>query len=210
LLVTDDPKLIELTEAALHRGRPALVTGARRLGVDVAKFGDDRTVLLLRQDAVVEQIAVYAKQDTMVTVGHLLQAMQTWRATEVYIDVIGVGTWVYDRLHELYQEGKLAATVVAVNVAEAAPMRQANQDAQGKSLRDHLWLQTAAWLRDEAPVFAADREHCEELSGELASVKYAPDSSGRLAVESKDAMKGCGLRSPDLADALTVTFLAHV
>jgi phage terminase large subunit len=203
----DDDVLIslELTEAALARDRaPGL--GPRRLGVDVARFGDDRTVLLLRQGALVEQIAIYAKQDTMVTVGHVVQAVQRWQVAEVYVDVIGVGAGVYDRLAELHREKKLAATVIAVNVAEAARDRPTDQDAQGKILRDHLWLQTAAWLREEAPVFAADGEACEDLAGELSSVKYAPDSSGRLVIESKDAMKARGLRSPDLAEALVVTF----
>jgi phage terminase large subunit len=204
----DDDTLIaiELTEAALARERPPAVMGVRRLGVDVARFGDDRTVLLLRQGPVVEHIAVHAKQDTMVTVGHVLQAVQIWRVAEVYVDVIGVGAGVYDRLAELHRDKKLAATVIAVNVAEVAPERPTNQDAQGKTLRDHLWLQTAAWLRDEAPIFAVEREHGEDLAGELTSVKYAPDSSGRLIVESKDAMKARHLRSPDLADALTLTF----
>jgi phage terminase large subunit len=203
----DDDVLIslELTEAALARDCVPGV-GPRRLGVDVARFGDDRTVLLLRQGALVERIEIYAKQDTMTTVGHVVQAVQRWQVAEVYVDVIGVGAGVYDRLQELHTEGKLRAAVMAVNVAEAAPERPTDQDAQGKTLRDHLWLQTAAWLRDEAPVFAADGEACEDLAGELSSVKYAPDSSGRLVVESKDAMKARGLRSPDLADALVVTF----
>lgn len=203
----DDDVLIslELTEAALQRDRvPG--TGPRRLGVDVARYGDDRTVLLLRHGPVVEQIAIYSKQDTMVTVGHVMTAAKAWRAEEVYVDVIGVGAGVYDRLAELQREQKLNATVHAVNVAESAPDRPTDQDAQGKTLRDYLWLQTAAWLRDEAPVFAADPEHCEDLAGELTSVKYAPDSSGRLVVESKDSMKGRNLRSPDVADALVVTF----
>jgi phage terminase large subunit len=204
----DDDTLIaiELPEAALHRERPLLVTGARRLGVDVARFGDDRTVLLLRQGPVVDHIAVHAKQDTMVTVGHVLRAVQAWRVDEVYVDVIGVGAGVYDRLHELHREGTLAATVMAVNVAEAAPVRPPDQDAQGKTLRDHLWLHTAAWLREDAPIFAADHDYCEDLAGELSSVRYGTDSSGRLVVESKDGMKARGLRSPDLADALILTF----
>jgi phage terminase large subunit len=206
----DDDTLvaIELTEAALARERPPVVSATRRLGVDVARFGDDRTVLLLRQGSVVDRIAVYAKQDTMVTVGHVVHAVQAWRAAEVYVDVIGVGAGVYDRLAELQREKKLAATVLAVNVAEAAPDRPTDQDAQGKTLRDDLWLKTAAWLRDESPVFAADRDACEDLAGELTSVKYAPDSSGRLVAESKDAMKARHLRSPDLADALTLTFFS--
>jgi phage terminase large subunit len=203
----DDDVLIslELTEAAMQRD-PVPGLGPRRLGVDVARFGDDRTVLLLRQGQLVEHIAVYAKQDTMVTVGHVMQAVRDWRVEEIDVDVIGVGAGVHDRLHELQREGKLRATVMAVNVAEAAPERKADADAQGKTLRDHLWLQTAVWLREEAPVFAADHDHCEDLAGELSSVKYAPDSSGRLVIESKDAMKARNLRSPDLADALIVTF----
>jgi hypothetical protein len=203
----DDDVLIslELTEAALQRDRvPG--AGPRRLGVDVARYGDDRTVLLLRHGSVVQKIDIYSKQDTMVTVGYVVIAVNAWGVDEVYVDVIGVGAGVYDRLAELQREKKLAATVFAVNVAEAAPERPTDQDAQGKTLRDHLWLQTAGWLRDEAPIFAADREHCEDLAGELTSVKYAPDSSGRLVVESKDSMKGRNLRSPDVADALVVTF----
>ena len=196
---------LELTEAALRRD-PVPGVGPRRLGVDVARFGDDRTVLLLRQGPVVDHIAVYAKQDTMATVGYVLRAAREWRAEAVYVDVIGIGAGVYDRLHELHQEGKLAATVVAVNVAEAAPVRQANQDAQGKTLRDHLWLQTGAWLREDTPIFAADHDYCEDLAGELSSVRYSTDSSGRLVVENKDGMKARCLRSPDLADALILTF----
>ena len=142
----------------------------------------------------------------MVTVGHVVQAVKAWRVEEVYVDVIGVGAGVYDRLAELHREKKFAATVMAVNVAEAAPDRPTDQDAQGKTLRDHLWLQASAWLREDAPIFAADHDHCEDLAGELSSVKYAPDSSGRLVVESKDAMKARGLRSSDLADALVTTF----
>ena len=57
------------------------------------------------------------------------------------------------------------------------------------------------------PTFKAlDRDHAEDMAGELASVKYKIDSSGRLIVESKDDMKRRGLRSPDIADALGLTF----
>jgi phage terminase large subunit len=203
----DDDVLIslELTEAALQRDHTPGI-GPRRLGVDVARNGDDRTVLLLRQGPVVEQIAVHSKQDAMATVGHVMQAAQAWRADEIYVDIIGVGAGVYDRLQELAAEGKLSAAVYGVNVAEAAPPRQADEGAQGKSLRDYLWLMMWRWLRVEAPAFAADRDACEDLAGELSSVKYAPDSHGCLVIESKDHMKARGLRSPDLADALGLTF----
>ena len=66
---------LELTEAALARD-PVPGVGPRRLGVDVARYGDDRTVLLLRQGALVEHIEIHSKQDTMVTVGHVVQAVK--------------------------------------------------------------------------------------------------------------------------------------
>lgn len=136
----------------------------------------------------------------------MVQAIGEWRADEVYVDVIGVGAGVYDRLRELAAEQTVTAKVYAVNVAASAPERTTDEDAQGKTLRDHLWLLLWRWLRMDAPVFAADREAGEDLAGELSTVRYAPDSSGRLVIESKDAMKARGLRSPDVADALAVTF----
>jgi phage terminase large subunit len=196
---------LELCESALQRD-PIPGIGKRRLGVDVARFGDDRTTILLRHGSVVEHIAIHTKQDTMVTVGHVVQAAQRWKADEIYVDVIGLGAGVYDRLRELVNEKQLTAEVYAVNVSESAPDREVEEDAQGKTMRDHLWLMMWRWLRMDAPVFAADREACEDLAGELSTVRYAPDSNGRLVIESKDQMKARHLRSPDLADALGVTF----
>jgi hypothetical protein len=204
----DDDVLIslELTEAALQRD-PSPGIGPRRLGVDVARYGDDRSTLVLRHGHVVERIAIYAKLGTMELVGHIVQAVQDWQIDELYIDIIGVGAGVYDRLQELVSEGTLTIPVYGVNVAEAAPeRREVDEDAQGRTLRDHLWLLVWRWLRLDAPVFAADREACEDLAGELSTVRYAPDSNGRLVIESKDAMKARHLRSPDLADGLIVTF----
>ena len=55
-------------------------------------------------------------------------------------------------------------------------------------------------------MFAADHEACEDLAGELSSVRYRTDSNGRIVIESKDQMKARHLRSPDLADTLALTF----
>jgi phage terminase large subunit len=123
------------------------------------------------------------------------------------VDLIGVGAGVYDRLQELVREQTLGIPVYGVNVAERAPERRdTDEDAQPKTLRDHLWLLVWKWLRLDTPVFAADREACEDLAGELSNVRYSTDSNGRIVIESKDQMKGRHLRSPDLADALGLTF----
>ena len=63
------------------------------------------------------------------------------------------------------------------------------------------------WLREEEPSFAGlDQDIAEDLAGELCSVRFEIDSSGRTVIESKDKMKKRGLRSCDLADSLAATF----
>jgi hypothetical protein len=200
----DDDVLIslDLTEAALARDTIEDNHEKRILGVDVARFGDDRTAFILRQGRAILHIEVHAKEDTMQTAG---RAMKIWREMNVdivHVDTNGVGAGVADRLREQ------KCPVIDVMVSEGAPDRKkGGVEAQGFKIRDYLWLEMADWLRDEEPSFAAaDRNNAQDLAGELASVKYGLDSSGRLVVESKAAMKKRGLRSPDLADALGVTF----
>jgi hypothetical protein len=197
---------LELTEPCLTRERITGV-GKRRLGVDVARSGADRTALVLRHGAMVEHIQCYGRQDTMATVGRIVGKARAWQADEIDVDVIGLGAGFYDRLVELRRERKLTCEVVAVNVATKAPPKAVADDAQGRLLRDWLWLEMARWLREDAPIFAADDPQAkEDLAGELASVTIGLDSNGHLVVEDKDRMRTQLGHSPDIADALSCTF----
>ena len=196
---------LDLTEPCLSR-EPCAGEGLRKLGVDVARMGSDRTTMVLRQGRVVEHLRIFAKQDTMVTVGCIVAVLEAWQVDEIDVDVIGLGAGVYDRLAELKREGRLRCAVVAVNVAQKAPTVRHPADAKPRLLRDYLWLEVARWLRDEAPTFvASDRQACEDLAGELASVHYGLDSQGALVVEDKEAMRKRLGHSPDLADGLCCT-----
>ena len=198
---------LELTEPCLTRER-VLGVGKRRLGVDVARYGSDRTALILRHGPLVQHIQCYGRQDTMATVGRILEHALFWQAEEIDVDVIGVGAGVYDRLQELRREGQLACEVVAVNVATKALPKHVDNEAQGRLLRDWLWLEMARWLRDDSPVFAAsDPQANEDLVGELSSTKLSIDSNGLLVVEDKDSMRRRLGHSPDIADALSCTFV---
>lgn len=218
----DDDALIPLAhcEAALARELPPGRSGERRLGVDVARLGTNRTALVLRQQTVVEAIRVYRRQDTMITVGCVLEALVQWRVDRIYVDIVGLGAGVVDRLQELtvhsvelaqpvraylLERGWGKIPVVGVNVAAEAPPRQRGEP-QGRKLRDHLWLEVAAWLRDEPAVFAGERLLMDDLTGELATPTSSLDSSGRLVVEGKDDLLARKVQSPDLADALCLTF----
>ncbi|WP_246148659.1 hypothetical protein [Skermanella pratensis] len=198
----DDDVLIPLehTEAAAARD-DADVGEDRRLGVDVARFGTDRTVFTLRSGARVEYVEVQAKKDTMEVAARAKVLAERLNASAVYVDVIGVGAGVVDKL-------KLdGVEVVAVNAAEVAPNRSANKDdAQGRIMRDYLWIEMARWLREDEPAFLIDKDLAEDLAGEPASVKYGIDGKGYLTVEMKDQMRKRLGRSPDLADSLALTF----
>lgn len=208
----DDDTLMSLEDVEACIDREIMPGGGeRRLGVDVARYGNDRTAFVLRQGNVVERCIIKAKQDTMTTAGDAIAYAREWGADRIFVDECGLGAGVVDRLRELKQP------VVGVNVADAAPEsarkyqtadgRKILADAPPKRLRDHLWQEMARWVREDLPTFRdMDRDNAEDLSGELASIKYAMDSSGQLVVESKDQMKARGLRSPDIADALGLTF----
>jgi len=197
---------LELTELCLLRERTQ-GHGPRRLGVDVAWRGSDRTTLIVRQGHVVSHIAVFAKDDTMITVGHIVQILDPWQVDEVYVDIIGLGAGVHNRLDELRRQGLITCAVIGVNVAEKAPRVPYPAEARPYLLRDYLWLEGKRWLQDEAPVFCAeDRSACEDLAGELASVRFQPNSQGLIVIEDKASIRTRLGRSSDLADGLLTTF----
>ena len=208
----DDDVLIslELTEASLKREKYNDYHLPKILGVDVARFGDDRTTFVLRQGRNVLEVAIKEKQSTMVTAGNVMNYIREWNVEFVNIDVCGLGAGVVDRVEELVKELELKNVYVSgVNVAEKSEERSVfdNIDAPPFRLRDSLWLSCANWFRDDKPsLIGAPVDYAEDMVGELSSVKYKIDSSGRLVIESKDEMKRRGLRSCDLADGLNLTF----
>jgi hypothetical protein len=199
---------LELTEPCLTRERGD-GEGKRVLGADIAAFGSDRTTLVLRHGNVVEHIAVYAHQDTMTTVGRIVSKADAWKADTIAVDVIGMGRGVADRLKEVRRDQRLPWSMVEVDVSRAAPPHRRGEP-RAKRLRDWLWLEVHKWLRDESPVFVwrtpEERQHAEDLVGELSSVTYGIDSNGQIVVESKDDMRKRLGHSPDLGDALCTSF----
>lgn len=167
--------------------------GALVLGVDPARFGDDRTALSLRQGRVNHWNRSYCKKDVMEVVGIVKMAIEEVNPSKVFIDVGGLGAGVYDRLKEIVNPRIL----VAVNFGE----RAINADKYVNK-RAEIWGELGDWLKSE-PVQIPDDD---ELQADLTQLRYGYDSNGRLKFESKDDMKKRGFRSPDKGDALALTF----
>lgn len=187
---------LHLVEGAVERDMAPIGVGVV-WGVDVARFGDDRTALCKRQgNVILEPVRSWRGRDTMQTVGWIVEEYRNTvhKPVDIAVDVIGLGAGVVDRLREL----GLPAT--GVNVSEAAASRD-----RFNRLRDDLWFRAREWFEGRDVQMPDDAELISELTG----VKYATLSSGKIKVESKDDMKKRGLSSPDLADAFMLTFAAN-
>ena len=165
-------------------------------GIDVARFGDDRTALAKRQaNKLLEPIKHWTSTDLMATAGKIKaeydQTPYDMRPSDILIDVIGLGAGVYDRCREL------GLPVRGINVGEAASSRD-----NCMRLRDELWFKGREWFQDKACSMPED----DFLVAELTGPTYTFSSTGKMVVESKADMKKRGLRSPDLADAFLLTF----
>lgn len=186
-------------EAAQARQAPPREDSSLRLGCDVARFGGDRTVVCIRDRLAVRHLEAHRNQSTMATAGRILAAARQWRIPpeRCFVDDTGVGGGVTDRLC------KQDFAINPVNFGEAAHdgERFANRRTEMFwHLRDALNPEST-----ESPRLALPRE-MSELAGEITRPLYTYTSRGQIKLEAKDGIKARLGRSPDLADALALTF----
>lgn len=163
------------------------------IGVDPAISDHDRTAIIRRKGRLAFKCETHFNLNTMELVGLIRRIIDKERPSKVCIDCIGVGAGIVDRLKEIGYD-----MVEGVNVA-----RSANDKDKFRNLRAELWHDMREWLTGELPVQIPDSD---ELLGDLTSLGYKYDSSARLQIESKDDLRKRGMKSPDTADALALTF----
>lgn len=167
--------------------------GALIIGVDVAIADRDRTAIIRRKGRVAYNLERIGNYNTMETVGRIKRIINEENPHKVYVDCIGVGAGVVDRLQEMGFD-----CVEGVNVA-----RSANDKERFKNLRAELWSDMREWFQGEMAVQIPDDDL---LNGEICSLGFKENSSGQLQIESKDDLRARGMPSPDGADALSLTF----
>jgi phage terminase large subunit len=196
--LTEANKIIsaELANMALTRDVVAPVSAPILWGLDPGRF-DDPTGLAKRQDNVlVEKTKEWFGLDTMQIVGHLVDEYESTpvrhRPVEILIDTIGIGYGVVDRAREL----KLP--VRGINVSETPAVGE-----RYRNLRTELWWKVREWLESRNVNLANDHDLVEELLRQPYDVL---DSTGRVEAISKKMLRSKGIRSPNRADALILTF----
>ena len=194
---SDDVLLpLHLIEDAVTRDVEAGPTTPVVWGLDVARFGADRSALAKRQgNVLIEPIKTWQNKDLMELAGIVLSEYDavpySQRPQAIYIDAIGLGAGLADRLRELDMPA------VAVSVSETASLKD-----RFNRLRDELFWGAREWFEARDCHIPDDGTLMAELSG----IRYKYLSTGKLKVESKDEMKRRGQRSPDVADAFVLTF----
>lgn len=164
-------------------------------GVDVGRFGEDSSALAKRKgNRLLEPVKEWHGKDTMQLVG-LIHAewkltSEPLRPAKIFVDVIGIGSGVVDRLREL------DLPVQGVNVSESA-----SSDERFFRQRDELWWRGREWFQALDCAIPND----EALIAELSAPTYDYASNGKIVVESKKDMKKRQIKSPNKADAFLLT-----
>lgn len=184
----------DLVRRAMGRTMPAsfFQDSPKIMGVDVARFGEDQSAIALRQGLYLAPVKKYRGLDLMTYAGLVSQEMGRENPDAVFIDMTGLGAGVVDRLHQLGHR-----EVIGVDFGG----RSSNPDLY-LNKRTEMWCKLADWLK--SPVAIPDDP---ELEQDLISPEYGfTGDRGQLVLEKKSDMKKRGLASPDLGDAVALTF----
>jgi len=190
---------LALVEAALARYDDTHEDGRLEIGVDVARFGDDESVIWPRRGHKAMAPTILRGADTLRLCGEVKRIARDLRIAGdgmdvpaerplVKVDGAGVGGGAVDVLKDDRE-----LEVVEVNAGEAS-----TGDTYAR-LRDQLWFALRDWLKAGG---AIPRD--EKLAAELVAPIYGFDLRGRIKVESKDDLRERLGRSPDRADALAL------
>jgi hypothetical protein len=194
-----DDQLISLSDAELAAQRVYLKQDINHapvvLGIDPARFGDDRSVVFRRQGLQAFKPVVYRGVDNMELASRVANQIEEHQPDAVFCDA-GAGAGVIDRLRQLEYD-----------VIEVPFGGKANKPNLNINRRTEMWWEMKEWVEQGGAI-----PDDQALKQELGTPVYWFDSAGRRVLESKDQIKKRlqGAGSPDLADALCLTFASTV
>jgi hypothetical protein len=174
-------------------------------GQDVAEFGGDRNASCFRYGGWVAPFETWEGVDVLVTGDRAAELAQERDARGSFVDATGVGSWTPPGMRRWWTahrdaEAPYQGKATPVKVAEAPTARA--EEGEFGILRDQLWWACREWLRtDMGAMLPPD----EGFADELCAAKYRI-VRGKIKVDDKDKLRQRLGRSPDLADALCLTF----
>lgn len=198
---TDKDALIpfELVDAAVGRNILETPNEERVWGVDPGRGGDP-SGFVARSTRRVLDLEQWSDPDVMRITGRIKEkwdnCQEHERPSAIYVDTIGLGAGIADRLREL------GLPAIDVNVSESSSMK-----TRYMRLRAELWYTAREWFESRGvSICPRSTQYVQQFIEELTEPEAVFTSSGKNDVESKDSMKARGVPSPNLADAFVMTF----
>lgn len=182
---------VEEVEASMrrHLQRDVYEWAQKRLGVDVARFGDDRTVIFPRQGLASFKPVVMRQVRTTNIAARVAKAIADWNAELTFVD--DTGHWGHGVVDNLITGGY---PVIPLNYSEKA------LNPRYKNRRCEFWLEGSKAIRNGAAL-----PYIPSMIAELTEPTYT-FIGGVFVLEDKDQVKERLGRSPDLADAYMQTY----
>ena len=182
----------ELVTAASRKGpMDVMPYGPIIMGIDVARFGDDGSSISLRQGRVLLRQINFRGADVVDVAGRAKEVYreQLGDVQQIAVDTIGIGSGVADILRRDFGD-------IVVDVNSSLRM----SDGKSYNLRAHMWREMREWLKNGASI-----PNDNSLITDLTALQYGY-KGGELLLESKQDAKKRGIKSPDRADSLALTF----
>lgn len=176
------------------------------VGVDVARYGDDQSVILVRQGPKIHRIRRFEGLDTVQVTYRVIETVKEIQeeldatVEGIFVDEGGVGAGVID---PLIAQGYDQAYGVQFGAKALDNKTYFNRVAE-------MWWDMRKAIRKDLMLPAPETTEGKDLQNDLIGRQYGFDGPGRIQLESKEDMKKRGQSSPDIADALALTYAAPV
>jgi hypothetical protein len=193
----------DLIEEASHREAEINLFDPLVLGVDVARFGDDDSVIYPRKGRDAKSIKPIRLRPLnssqpwlMILASKIAEVAQSLRADAIFVDEGGMGAGVVDRLRQL------GVQCIGVNFGGEADrtLPEADEQALYHDKSAEMWGFAREFLKTGSVPDDPD------LKAQAIGREYGFDAKNRIQLEKKADMKKRGLASPDIFDALALTF----
>jgi len=190
-------------DGAAQRETSYLLSDALVIGVDVARYGGNETVIWFRKGRDAKSIPPIRMRgsSTVEVAGKVSEVYHRYRVDGIFIDGGGVGGGVVDNCRALHL---FVFDVQFGSKPEGIGWATGNEGERYANKRAEMWGAMRAWLKTGS--IPAD----PDLKAQLVGPTYTYNLQNQIILEKKEDMLKRGLESPDLADALALTFALPV
>ena len=172
-------------------------------GVDVARYGENKTIFILVRGITVVGMLTYRKQSTMKTAEQVIALCDKMNPNDIKVDEIGIGAGVVDRA---VQRGY---NVTGVDVGRRAIHKEKFQNLRA----EYYWELRTRFEEGSISLYPLTKTLSKtdviQLVEQIASIRYEYNPTGKIIIWSKEKMRREGIRSPDIADGMMLAFAEY-